>query len=82
MIPAVNLVIMHFWLVGWLVGWFVVFNATFNSISVKSWQSVLLREETGVPRENHRPVSSHRQSLSHDVVSSTACHEQELNSKL
>jgi len=33
----------------------MVFNATFNNISVISWQSVLLVEETGVPRENHRP---------------------------
>jgi hypothetical protein len=31
----------------------MVFNATFNNISVKSWMSVLLVEETGVPRENH-----------------------------
>ena len=38
-----------------LYGWFMVFNATFNNISVISWQSVLLVEETGVPRENHRP---------------------------
>jgi hypothetical protein len=30
---------------------FVVFNATFNNISVISWQSVLLVEETGVPGE-------------------------------
>jgi hypothetical protein len=29
------------------------------NISVISWQSVLLVEETGVPRENHRPVASH-----------------------
>jgi hypothetical protein len=27
----------------------VVFNATFNNISVISWPSVLLVEETGVP---------------------------------
>ena len=27
----------------------MVFNATFNNISVISWQSVLLVEETGVP---------------------------------
>ena len=26
-------------------------------------------EETGVPKENHRPVASHRQTLSHNVVS-------------
>jgi len=29
----------------------MVFNATFNNISVISWRSVLLMEETGVPRE-------------------------------
>ena len=40
-------------------GWFKVFNATFNNISVISWQSVLLVEETGVPAENHRPATSH-----------------------
>ena len=42
-----------------LVVWFLVFDATFNNISVISWQSVLLVEETGVPRENHRPAESH-----------------------
>ena len=31
----------------------VVFNATFHTISVISWWSVLLVEETGVPAENH-----------------------------
>jgi hypothetical protein len=30
----------------------LVFNATFNNISDISWRSVLLVEETGVPREN------------------------------
>jgi hypothetical protein len=39
--------------------WFMVFKATFNNISVISWQSVLLVEETRVPRENHPPVASH-----------------------
>ena len=28
-------------------------------------------EETGVPRENHPPVASNSQTLSHNVVSST-----------
>ena len=37
----------------------IVFNTTFNNISVISWQSVLLVEETGGPRETHRPVTSH-----------------------
>ena len=35
----------------------MVFNATFNNISVISWWSVLLVEETGVHGENHRPSS-------------------------
>jgi len=34
----------------------MVFNATFNNISVISWLSVLLMEETGGPDEKHRPV--------------------------
>ena len=37
----------------------LVLNATFNNISVISWRSVLLVEETGVPGESHRPVASH-----------------------
>ena len=32
----------------------MVFNATFNNISVISWRSVLLVEETGGPRDNHQ----------------------------
>jgi hypothetical protein len=32
---------------------FMGFNATFNNISVISWRSVLLVEETGGPREYH-----------------------------
>jgi hypothetical protein len=36
-----------------------VFNATFNNISVISWWSTLLVEETGVTRENYRPAASH-----------------------
>jgi hypothetical protein len=39
----------------------MVVNATFNNITVISWQSVLLEEETGVPGENHRSVGSHLQ---------------------
>ena len=39
-----------------LLGWVMVFHATFNTISVIS---VLVVEETGVPRENHRPAASH-----------------------
>jgi hypothetical protein len=34
----------------------MVFNATFNNISVISWRSVLLMEETG---EIHQPATGH-----------------------
>ena len=53
----------------------MVFNATFNNISVIFWRSVLLMEETGVPEVNHRPAASHRQTLSHNGVSSTSRHD-------
>jgi hypothetical protein len=50
-----------FLLNAFLMVWFrfMVFNATFNNISVISWLSVLLIEETKVPGENHRPAASH-----------------------
>jgi hypothetical protein len=31
----------------------MVFIATFNNISAISWKSILLVDETGVPRENN-----------------------------
>jgi hypothetical protein len=37
----------------------MVFDTTFNTISVISWQSVLLVGETGVPGKNHQPAASH-----------------------
>jgi hypothetical protein len=36
---------------------FSVFKVTFNNISVISWLSVLLVEETRVPGENHPHVT-------------------------
>jgi hypothetical protein len=44
-----------------------VFNATFNNISVISWQSALLVEETRVTGENHQPVASHL-NLFYEIV--------------
>jgi hypothetical protein len=38
------------------------FNATFSNLS---WRSVLLVEETQVPRENNRPTTNKWQTLSH-----------------
>ena len=40
----------------------MVFNATFKNISVISWRSVLLLEETGVPGENNQPAASYCQT--------------------
>ena len=62
--------------------WFIVFNASFSKISVISWLSVLLAEETGVPGQNYRPVANHWQTVSHDVVSSTSSHERDPNSQI
>jgi hypothetical protein len=36
-----------------------------------SWRSVILVEEAGGPGENHRPVASNWQTLSHIVVDPT-----------
>jgi len=52
----------------------MVFNVTFNNISVISWRSLLLVKEIGVPGENHLPVASHWQFLSHNVLSSLLYH--------
>jgi hypothetical protein len=46
----------------------MVFNATFNNISVISWRSVLLVEETGGPRENHRPQVQVTNKLYHIML--------------
>jgi hypothetical protein len=46
-------VVPYHYMYGWF-GWFMVLSATFNNISVISWQSDLLVDETGVPRENHQ----------------------------
>jgi hypothetical protein len=51
---------------------FMVFYATFNNISVISWQSVLLVEETLVSGENHQPVASHWETLSQCCIENTS----------
>ena len=63
------------------VGGGIVFNATFNNISVISWQSVLLVEETSVPGDNNQSVASRWQTLLFNVVSSTPRHDRGLNSQ-
>ena len=57
----------HFQITNLLSGRVMVFNATFNNISVISWRSVLLVEQTGVPGKNNRTVASYWQTLSHNV---------------
>jgi len=58
---------------------FMVLNVTFNNISVISWRSVLLVEETGIPGENHLPVAgrvhlaTNRFELTMLVVIGTDC---------
>ena len=54
----------------------------FNTILAISWQSVLLVEETRVPGEYHWPAASHYQTLSHNVISSTARHGLDSSSQL
>ena len=49
----------------------IVFNVTFKNISVILWWSVLFVEETG---ENHRPVASNWQTLTHKIVPSAPRH--------
>jgi hypothetical protein len=51
------------------------------NISVISWRSVILVEETRVPGEKQRPISSHCQTLSHNIVSSIPWHERGSNSQ-
>jgi len=48
----------------------MVFNASFNNISIVSWRSVLLMEETGVPGENTN-LTQVNDKLYHNVVSNT-----------
>ena len=55
----------------------MVFSATFNNISVISWRSVLLVEETGVAGENQRP-----EQVIDNIVSSTPRHGRDSNSQL
>ena len=43
----------------------MVYNTTFNNISVISWHSVFLVEETRVPRENHHPDKLYHIMLYH-----------------
>ena len=60
----------------------MVFDAYFNNISVLSWLSALLVEETGVHGENHRPAASHWQTVSHNVASGAPRHELDSISQL
>jgi len=52
-------------------------NATFSNMSAILWRSVLLMEETGVSGENHKPITSHWQSFSHNVESITPRNERD-----
>jgi hypothetical protein len=49
---------------------------TFNNISVISWQSVLLVEETGVPGKNYQFFLHNKQAISQNIykINSIICH--------
>ena len=53
----------------------MVLNATFNNMFSYIMAVSFILEETGVPVENNRPVVSQWQTLSHNILSSTHCHE-------
>ena len=57
------------------------FNVTFNNISVISWVSILLVEETGYP-EKTTYLSLVTNKLDHIIVSNTPRHERVSNSQL
>ena len=78
---GINKFMYLFWTFWFWLGLVILLNVTFNNISVISWPSVLLVEENRVPGENHIPVASHRQTLSHNVLSSTPRHERRSNSQ-
>jgi hypothetical protein len=61
----------------------MVFNTTLINISVVSWRSVLLVEETGIYREKTTDLSQVTDKLYHIVfvVSSTPYHERGSNSQ-
>ena len=59
-----NIYIFFFYINKWGI---MVFNATFNNISVISWGSVLLVEETGVP-EKPTELSQVTDKLYHIIV--------------
>ena len=65
-----------------ITGYRIHHYATLKNISVISLRLVLLVEETWVPEENHWPVASDWQSVSHNVESSTSRHEWHSSSQL
>jgi hypothetical protein len=60
----------------------MLFYATFNNISVISWRSGLLVEETGVPGENAHTCRKSLTNLSYNLVLSILRHERASNSHL
>ena len=43
--------------------WFMVLNVTFNNILAIWWRTVFFCGGNGVPGENHRPATSHWQTV-------------------
>jgi hypothetical protein len=57
------------------LGLWCLMPLTFNNISVISWPSVLFGGENWNTQRKSQTKESHRQTLSHNVVSSTSCLE-------
>ena len=57
----------------------MVLDATFNNISVISLRSASFVEETGGPEKTTDLIPQVTRTVSHNVVSSTPCHERHSN---
>jgi hypothetical protein len=60
----------------------MVFNATFNNISIISWRSVLLVEETDYTEKTTDLSQVTDKHYHHNVISSTSCRERGSNAHL
>ena len=58
----------------------MMLNITFNNISASGGQFIDGGNRS--TRRKPRPAASHQQTLSHNVVSSTPCHERDSKSQL
>ena len=71
-LPSWNHHFKRFTGVVWMViGMVMAFNTTFNNITVVSWRSVLLVEETGKPGVNQRPAANQTHFITQCFIENT-----------